>query len=305
MTGLHITAIVLNWNGVGYIADCLKSLLAVKTGPHQLEIVIVDNDSSDNSIEFIAKNFPTCTLIRNPTNLGYAAGNNTGLKYALSRKSDFIWIVNPDITVAPDALEMFIAGAAQFPHGGIFGGKIYFTPGYEFHKDRYTKKDLGKVFWYAGGLIDWGNLIASHRGVDQVDSEQLNRDLETDFVTGACMFIRRRVLEQVGLFDPKYFLYYEENDLCQRAHRSGFKLIFLYEPKAWHANAQATGMGSALQDYFLTRNRMLFGLHFASLYTKFALIRESISLYRHGRPWQRRAILDFYQGKFGVGSYQN
>lgn len=305
MKSLKVTAVVLNWNGASYISACLKSLQAVSTGPHQLEIVVVDNDSSDNSLELIRTGFPHCTLLINPTNLGYAQGNNTGLRYALDHRSDYVWVVNPDIQVAPDSLLKFLDGADHYTHGGIFGCKIYFAPGYEFHKERYTAKQLGKVFWYAGGLIDWGNIIASHRGVDEVDTGQLDRDLETDFVTGACMLIKRRVLEQVGLFDPKYFLYYEENDLCQRAYRAGFKLYFLYEPRVWHANAQATGLGSSLQDYFLTRNRLLFGLYYASAYTKLALFREAFSFYRHGRPWQKRAVIDFFTGRFGMGSYQN
>jgi len=301
---MKVTAIVLSYNSKDYISPCLEALVAQKTGSHTLDIVVVDNDSQDGSADFLAAKFPQVRLIRNPTNMGYAGGNNTGLLHALDTGADFAWVINPDVSVAPDSLASFITGATRRTNEGVFGGKIYFSPGQEFHQDRYSASQQGKVLWYAGGLMDWKNLIGSHRGVDEVDTGQYDRDLETDYVTGACMFIKRRVLDQVGLFDPKYFLYYEENDFCQRARRAGFKCMFLFSPSAWHKNAQATGIGSDLQDYFISRNRLIFGLRYAPTYTKFALIRESATLYQTGRPWQKKGIVDFYAGRLGAGSYQ-
>jgi len=118
------------------------------------------------------------------------------------------------------------------------------------------------------------------------------------------MIISREVLEKVGLFDEKYFLYYEDNDLSQRAKKQGFKII--YQPKAilWHLNAGSTGgSGSILHDYYITRNRLLFGFKFTSMRARLALVRESIKLMFLGRAWQRKGALDFYLGKFGRGSY--
>lgn len=301
---MKVTTVVLAYNSKDYISDCLSSLLDQKVGTHSHQVVVVDNDSSDGTTELVQKKFPQVKLLRNPTNMGYSGGNNTGIIYGLDTKSDFVWIINPDVTVSPDSLQKFIDGASHHVGDGVFGCKIYFAPGEEFHKDRYSEKDLGKVFWYAGGLMDWKNLIGSHRGVDEVDSGQFDRDLETDYVTGACIFIKRRVLEDVGLLDPKYFLYYEENDFCQRARRAGFKCLFLYGPQAWHKNAKATGIGSPLQDYFISRNRMMFGMRFAPAYTKFSLVRESLNLYQTGRPWQKKGIIDFYKGSMGSGSFE-
>ena len=301
---MKVTAIVVNFNCGAYINNCLNSLMAQDVGNHQFEVVVVDNDSTDKSQSAIEKSFPKLKFIQNPTNMGYSGGNNVGLRYALDTGSDYAWIVNPDFTVARDCLLKFIDGASHHTRDGIFGGKIYFAPGYETHKERYQKEDQGKIIWYAGGLIDWGNLIATHRGVNEVDTEQYNYDGETDFITGACMFIKRRVLEDVGLLDARYFLYYEENDFCQRAKRKGYKLIYLCKPTAWHANAQATGLGSNLQDYYIARNRLLFGLRYAPFWTQQALIREAYRIYKTGRPWQRKGIIDFFTGKLGAGSYQ-
>ncbi|TSC88458.1 MAG: glycosyl transferase family protein [Microgenomates group bacterium Gr01-1014_16] len=297
---MKVFIIVLSWNAKAYISKCLDSLQKLK---EKTEIVVVDNASVDGSAPFIKKNYPKLKLIKNDRNLGYASGNNIGIKYALDHGAEFVWIVNPDVTVAPDSLSAFLKAAEKYPRVGIFTPKIYFAPGFEFHKERYSKKELGKVIWSAGGLMDWANLIGSHRGVDEVDIGQYNSDSLTQFATGASIFIRRTVFDQVGLIDPKYYLYYEENDFCQRAKKAGWLIMYIADSVAWHANAQATGIGSPLQDYYISRNRMLFGMHWAPLRTKIALIRNSLFLLRTGRPWQRRGVLDFYLMNFGKGSY--
>jgi GT2 family glycosyltransferase len=302
---MHISVIVLSWNSEKYISPCLKSLQELDLGDVHFEIVVVDNGSSDNTVDLVKRDFPKVTVLETGANLGYAEGNNVGIRYALQKTNDFIWIVNPDVYVDKNSLKELLFTAKKFPSGGIFGSKIYFAPGYEFHKDRYTESDLGHVIWFAGGVIDWSNMEGKHRGVDQVDNGQFDIDCTTDFVTGASMFVRRKVFEVVGLLDPKYFLYYEENDFCQRAIKWGWKLIYVAMSKAWHANAQATGIGSSLQDYYITRNRLMFGIKHAPLYTKFLLIKQAVYLYFQGRPWQKRAIMDYLAGKLGAGSYQS
>jgi len=301
---MKISIVVLSWNSKKYISSCLDSIKKLDSDSAQVEVVVVDNDSSDGSAAFVKKKYPRFTLIESGSNLGYAAGNNVGIKHALDHESDFIWIVNPDIQLQPSSLVVFLKAADRHPQAGIFTPNIYFSPGYEFHSDRYTKDELGKVIWSAGGLIDWANLITSHRGVDEVDIGQYNSDLVVDFATGASIFLRQGVLTKVGLINPQYYLYYEENDLCQRARKAGFKIIYVPDSVAWHANAQAAGIGSTLQDYYISRNRLLFGLRWAPLRTKIALIKESLKLLFTGRPWQRRGVLDFYLMNFGPGSYK-
>ncbi len=301
---MKVSIVVLNWNGEKYISHCLDSLKNLLHTSIEIEKIVVDNDSTDNSVELIKNQFSDCVLLRNPTNLGYAQGNNIGIKYALRKKADFIWILNSDIIVEKSSLIKHIEATALHPNVGIFGCKIYFAPGYEFHKDRYTKNDLGRVIWYAGGQIDWKNVISSHRGVDEIDKGQFDEDVLTDYVTGASMFVRSDVFERVGLFDPNFFLYFEETDFCQRAMKHGYKNMYISSPVVWHENAQATGMGSPLQDYFITRNRLLFGLKYAPLRAKQALIRESINIYRSGRVWQKQAVVDFFVGRLGKGTYK-
>jgi len=153
--------------------------------------------------------------------------------------------------------------------------------------------------------MDWKNIIGSHRGVDEVDKGQFNKVEETDFASGCCVMIRREVFQEIGFFNEKYFLYYEDNDFSQRVKLNGFRVY--YQPRAmlWHLNAGSTGgSGSNLQDYFITRNRLLFGFSYASVRTKAALLKESIKFLFAGRNFQRKAVLDFYTGRFGKGSYK-
>lgn len=300
---MKVTIIVLNWNGEKYITPCLRSLRRLAVRPHQVEVVVVDNASTDHSVRLIKKKFPKLKLIQTGENLGYAGGNNVGLQYALDRDSDFIWIVNPDVQVHPQSLLALLGAASTHSDGGIFGSKCYFAKGFEFHKSRYTPSQLGQVIWYAGGNIDWANLITRHVGINEVDIGQYNQVKKTDFVTGTSFFIRREVLDKVGLIDPKYFLYYEETDLCLRAARQGWKLYYVPDSTVWHRVGQAAGIGSPLADYYTTRNRLLFGLRWAPGRTKLALVRESLHLLFSGRPWQKRGVIDFYIGRFGQGSY--
>ena len=182
--------------------------------------------------------------------------------------------------------------------------KIYFAKGHEFHKSRYTEEEKGKVIWYVGGVLDWRNVIGRHRGVDEVDVGQYEKVENTEFATGCCMMIRKEVFKRIGLFDEKYFLYYEDADFSIKAKHAGYKIV--YSPKAylWHINAgSAGGSGSALQDYYTTRNRMIFGMRHAPLRSKISLIRESISLFLTGRDWQRVGIRDFYFSRFGKASF--
>ncbi len=186
----------------------------------------------------------------------------------------------------------------------IVSPKIYFAKGYEFAKDKYKTSELGKVIWYAGGKTDMKNVYGKNIGVDEVDKGQHDKLREIDFATGACFLVSAIALKQVGLFDEKYFMYKEDEDLAMRMKKMGWKIV--YEPKAvvWHKVAQSSGIGSNLNDYFISRNRLLFGFKYGGLRTKFALMRESIKLFIFGRHYQAVGIRDYYLRKFGRGSWR-
>jgi GT2 family glycosyltransferase len=264
---------------------------------------VVDNFSTDGSAEYISTHYPKICLVRNSTNLGYAGGNNVGIRIALDWGADWVWIVNPDVRVSPDSLANLLA--AVRPSVGILGSKSYFEKGFEFHKQRYQKSQLGKVIWFAGGSIDWKNVESKHLGVDQVDQGQFDTPGPTEFITGASMLLSGQMLKNIGVFDEKYFLYFEEVDLCQRAHKANWQLLYVPDSIVWHANALSSGSGSALHDYYLIRNKLLFGFRWAPFKTKLALIKFSLQTILNGRPWQRRGVLDFYLCHLGQGSFRN
>lgn len=303
---MRISIVIVNWNGKDNTLTCLASVKKLKVPKTTLlETIVVDNASEDGSVEEIASQYPDVSIIRNTENVGFGLGNNVGIKHALENKSEFVLILNNDTIVDPELVNELVAVANLSHRVGIVSPKIYFAKGYEFHNKRYANNELGKVLWYTGGEMDWKNVLAHHRGVDEVDEGQYNDVNQTEFATGCCMLIRSSLLEHIGMFDEKYFLYYEDNDLSQRARINGYNI--LYSPNAflWHKNAgSAGGSGSELQDYYITRNRLVFGMRYASLRSKAALIKESVGLLSVGRKWQKRGVLDFYRRNFGKGSFK-
>lgn len=308
---MKIFVIILNFNGKEFILSCLDSVKNLKTDDSLLKIVVVDNASADGSAELVEKRYKDLPagkagikILRNKDNLGFAEGNNVGIRYALENGADYILVLNPDTIVDKNLIVQLIKVAEPDPGIGILGLKIYFASGFEFHKERYKPQERGKVIWYAGGIIDWENVLASHRGVDEVDKGHYEKQTETDFVSGCAMFVKRKVFDKIGLFDPKYFLYYEDNDFCQRAQKAGFKVVYVPQVKLWHLNAGSSASGGPLQEYYITRNRLLFGLRYAPWRSKLALFKESLRLLISGRKWQKIGARDFYLRRFGKGSWR-
>ncbi|OGM19075.1 hypothetical protein A2686_00745 [Candidatus Woesebacteria bacterium RIFCSPHIGHO2_01_FULL_38_10] len=307
-----VFVVILNWNGVSDTIECLNSIRELSIINYQLSIIVVDNASSDGSLEEIERVLKRVTkekrisseLIKNKENLGFAAGNNTGIKHALKHEADFILLLNNDTLVDRGLVTGLLTSVKKYPKAGLISPKIYFAKGFEFHKKRYKKDKLGKVIWYAGGDIDWRNVYGVNHGVDKVDKGQFAKVQETDFATGACVFLRAKALREVGVFKKKYFMYFEDVDLSQRMKRKGWQVLYSPKGHLWHKVAQSSGIGSELNDYFITRNRMLIGLKYAPFRSKLALIKESVRLLNSGRKWQKLGVRDFYLGRFGKGSWK-
>lgn len=294
---MKVTIVILNYNGLSETLECLESLKSLNKDSLKIIKIVVDNGSKDGSINVLSK-IKDIKLLENSENLGFTGGNNLGIQKALDLKSDYILVLNNDTLVEPDLLINLIKAAKYAP---IVCPKIYFAKGFEFHKDRYKKSELGKVIWYAGGKIDWKNIIGVHDGVDQVDKGQYSKRRYIDMASGACFLAKKEVFEKIGLFDEKYFLYLEDMDFCVRAKIAGFKIIF--EPAAivWHKNAASSGgSGSSLQDYFISRNRLIFAFRYAKLKTKLAVFRQILS--KISNKAKRKAIIDFVTSNLGKGS---
>ncbi len=300
-----IAIVIINYNGEKDTIECLDSLEKIKRNKFTLSTIVVDNYPK-NPIKISEEKYSLINLklIFNKENLGFSGGNNVGIKYALDDGVDYILLLNNDTTVDDDFLTNLFEFLEKEKLSGIAAPKIYFSKGREFHKERYRKEDLGKVIWYAGGLIDFRNVIGRHVGVDEVDRGQYNSPRETGFASGCCMLIKKEVFEKIGFLNEKYFLYYEDSEFCLRAKKAGFKVFFAPKSVIWHKNAgSAGGSGSDLQDYYITRNRLLFGTSYAPLRSKIALYKEGLMLLIRGRPMQKAGVKDYFLKKFGRAIY--
>lgn len=209
-------------------------------------------------------------------NRGYAYGVNIGIKKAIEDGFEYFCVINNDVYFKEEFIANAIKSIRQHPLS-IIGGKIYYAYGFEYHKDRYKKNELGKIIWYAGGSIDWNHALTPHRGVDEVDKGQFDKIAEIDFVNGALMLFDKSVVENVGYWNEDYFLYFEDADYCALAKKSGIKLFYDPSVVIWHKNSQSTGgSGSKLHQKYQYKNRLKFGLKYAPIRTKLHLIKNYI-----------------------------
>ncbi|HVZ58579.1 MAG TPA: glycosyltransferase family 2 protein [Patescibacteria group bacterium] len=296
---------ILDYNQKETTLACLASLEKIEHKGLQVNVIVIDNYPK-GVLEIDTKKYKNISVIltKTPDNLGFSGGHNVGIDYAMKQNADYVIVLNNDVIVDRGLVQELVKAAESNERIGAVVPKIYFMAGNEYHKDRYKKSELGKVFWYAGGKFDWDNIQGQHIGVDEVDKGQYDNEGETDLLTGCCVLLTKAALRKVQGFDAAYFLYYEDADLNTRLKQAGF--VIYYAPKAvlWHVNAGATGgSGSVLQDYFISRNRMRIGMRYARLRTKIALIRESLRILANGREWQKKGVIDYYLGRFGKGSY--
>lgn len=207
-------------------------------------------------------------------NGGYAHGVNIGIDRAIGQGFSQFVVMNNDTRVSKDFISQAQGSLNKHPRS-LIGGKIYYEAGFEYHKDRYKSEELGKVIWYAGGVVDWDHVYTRHRGVDEVDHGQYDRPGKTEFITGCLMIFDKEVVDKVGRWDQSYFLYYEDADFCERAKRKGIPLYYDPSVVIWHKNAQSTGgAGSPLHRRYQEKNRLIFGLKYAPVRTKIHLIKD-------------------------------
>lgn len=293
--------IILHYKGEDDTKACLDSLRDSKMQNIDLSLIVVANNPSASLVSDMHTVYPEFTLIENKENVGFAEGNNIGIRKALELQCEYIVLLNNDTLVSPDIISKLVTHANSQDSIGLISPKIYFAKGYEYHRERYKEDERGKVIWYGGGKIDWQNVYASHDGVDEVDIGQYDKIRDTDFATGCCMLIKKSVVEKIGFFDRKYFLYFEDVDYSIRAKKNGFRVLYFPKACLWHKNASSSDKpGSSIHMYYQTRNRLYFGYKYAPFKTKKSLFFDSLRLYRKNGI-TRKAVSDFYLGKMGKG----
>jgi GT2 family glycosyltransferase len=209
-----VTLLVLNYNGKKYLPLCLDSLL--KTHYPRFEIIVIDNCSSDDSVEFVKKNYPSVKIIQNSKNLGYACAINSALELV---ESEYVAFLNNDIVVEPDWLRQLVLYTSVSEVAAV-NPKILFL-GNE------------KIINAAGGSCDiYG--VGWNRGNGEFDKGQYDMVKEVFYVNGTAMLTRKSVWKEVGAFDERYFLYGEDLDWCWRARLKGYKLLYVPSARIYH-----------------------------------------------------------------------
>ncbi|MCD8484491.1 glycosyltransferase family 2 protein [Candidatus Woesebacteria bacterium] len=297
----RIGVVIVHYNNADNVRECLLSL-GNTTNAAELHPIIVDNASTQPVSDVVADYNGNITLLRLEENTGFTGANNHGIAWAMENlQSDVVILLNDDTIVEKSALETLIATVRSNAKIGAAVPKIYFNPGNEFHAG-YEDDHIGRVFWYGGGVIDWTEVVAFHRAVDEVDRGQYNRPEGTPFATGCCLALRTEALQKHGAFDDKYFLYFEDVDLSCRLQKHGYKVRYQPQAVIWHKNAGSSGSGSPLHVYYQTRNRYLFGFRYAPWRTKLFLLKHMWRQYRSGDPVIKRAILDVLKNNYGINS---
>lgn len=289
-----IGIVLVNWNGWRDTVECLESLLRSAYGAWFA--VVVDNGSADGSVEKIeaycagalpvesqhiaydpsSKPVPferlsarsaetraweggripdrSVVLIENDRNLGFAEANNQGTRFALAaRTPEFCLFLNNDTVVDPTLLDEFVAAAARHPGAGFFGPKTYY----------YDHEGRRDVINFAGGSLDLVRGQTRHIGQNEIDEGQYDLEREVDWVEGSCLLARSNLLGEIGLLDPAYFAYFEENDLILRGRRAGYTAVYVPGARLWH-KVSASSKRSPAKLYYLTRNQLWFVRRYAT-----------------------------------------
>lgn len=271
-----ISIITVNYNGCAHTLDLLRS--ARQLSYKNTEVIVVDNASSE-SVDAIEEQYPEAVLIRSKINLGFAGGNNVGIRAA---KGAYLYLVNNDTVLPEHALEPLLLSAQQHEDAGIICPKI--------------------LYYDDPGTIQYAGYTAIHPitirnkgiGYQEKDKGQYDKPTITALAHGAAMFIPKTVAQKTGLMAEQFFLYYEEIDYAERIKRVGYKI--LYEPGSTilHKESMSVGKESVLKAYYMSRNRLLYlrrnvswPLFFVSLlYCTMIALPKNVTFYAVSGQWK-------------------
>lgn len=286
----NVSIIILNWNGWKDTIECLESVFQIDY--LNFNVIVVDNNSSDESLEKIRlycngkefinshfydyessnkpisfiettdetinkKNFKDnkLILIKNSKNYGFAEGNNIGIRFTLNfLNPDYLLILNNDTIVKKNFLNELVFLAQNDNNIGVTGPKILF----------YEYNGLNNVINSAGCEFSFFKGQPSRIGVSEVDRGQFDEIKEVDYLEGACLLLKKDVIKKVGLFDASFFAYWDENDLCMRIQRAGFKCTYAPKSQIWHKGGSSFKKTSDLREYLMIRNQIWFMSRYAS-----------------------------------------
>jgi hypothetical protein len=295
----RVLIIVLTYNGIDLTLACLASL--AKVDYPALDVVVVDNCSSDNTPAQVREGFPSVAVIETGSNLGYAEGNNFGLRHALKQGYDYALLLNNDTEVAPDFVTRLVEVCEREPDIGVAGPKIYLY-------------DRPNTLYTAGGAINWRTGTTETIGLGEEDRGQYDAQRDVDFINGCAIMVRRAAIERAGLIDARFGMYFEETEWCVRIARAGWRLTYVPTSVVLHKIQLDRHEQSARVTYYMARNRLLFlRLTRAPLSGWLnAMVAQDLRTWLSWRikpKWRARSAQriaiqrgwrDFFRGKFGM-----
>jgi len=274
-----VGCVIVNWNGWRDTLTCLDALRS--TDYPELLVVVVDNGSTDDSVERIRAAHPEIRLLETGRNLGFAGGNNAGIRELLLRGVEYVWLLNNDTQPSSGAIRELVEMAETDFKLGAVGSILYHTSSPE------------TVQAWGGGRINLWTGYSSHA---------TTRSGRLDFLTAASMLVRRKALEDVGLMDDRFFLYWEDAELCFRLRRKGWQLGVAHRAVVLHNVNASASKNSALIDRYYTYSAIRFLSQYAHLPPLALFLFLSRRLLHRALSGKVEAIGDVWHG---VRDYQN
>jgi GT2 family glycosyltransferase len=293
----RVCIVIVNWNGRDLVMNALQSVLQINYKDYA--VVVIDNASTDGSVEAIRKNFPEVTIIVNEKNLGGTGGFNTGIRYALTQPYEYIWLLDNDAIVDRDSLSYLVEAMEKDSKIGIAGSKI-------------LQQENPSLIWETGVKMDWihnKRILINH---NIKDSSNTNNIYEVDHVAACSLLARTSCLSGVGLMDENYFWGLDDIDWCLSFKKFGYKVVAVSESRIWHPNFDEKGKGEMTKrDYMMTRNwlylvrKHTYGLRkMVCLHKALSDIIRRLIMFRFNKDTNAdkiisMAVKDFLRGKFG------
>jgi len=250
LNNMDLSIIVLNYKSKGLLKQCIKGvkLLNLKLN---YEIIVVDNNSQDSSVDMIKEQFTDIKLIVSEKNIGCAGGNNLGIEVSQGK---YIMILNPDIAVFEKSIEIMYKFMENNPDVALIGPKLINPDGttqlscYKFPSyfvPIYRRLPLGRLPFARKTLKDYLMTEADH-----------NKNQMVDWVLGACMMVRKEAIDKVGLMDERFFMYFEDVDWCRRFWQAGYKVYYIADAEMVHYHQRLSAMNPGLQGLFTKATRI-------------------------------------------------
>lgn len=288
----RVAVVVVHYTGCDDTMACLESL-AASDYPNALTVV-VGQGGGDGAPAAVRARFPDVVVVENARNRGFSGGSNVGIAEGLRRGADYVFLLNNDATVAPDTLGRLVARAEREPTLGALGPLV-------------LQMEAPGTIWAAGGGMDRIGRATLRRHGEPADTVVAEA---VDYVVGCGLLMPRRALEAVGALDDRFFLYYEEADLCARLRAAGWGCAIEPSARIRHHGSRATGVDSPLTLYYMRRNRLLYLRERGDRRAIVGALAEDVRLLLvwsvRGDARRRvlsEAVRDFLAGRFGPSAH--